>query len=202
MENLKSARSSLGYSQQKLASLIGVSRSTVAMWETGASQPDNDSIIRLSRLLNVSTDYLLGTSDDTSHPSSSGVKIPVLGDVRAGLPIEAVENIIDYEEISTEMARSGEYFALRVVGDSMEPRICEGDVVIVRKQPDLESGEVGIVLVNGDSATVKKVVKHADGISLIAYNAACYPPHFYTKKEIATLPVTIIGKVVELRAKF
>lgn len=200
MENLKSARSSLGYSQQKLASLIGVSRSTIAMWETGASQPDNDSIIRLSRLLNVSTDYLLGTSDD--HSPSSGVQIPVLGEVRAGLPIEAVENIIDYEEISAELARSGEYFALRVVGDSMEPRICEGDVVIVRKQPDLESGEVGIVLVNGDSATVKKVVKHADGISLIAYNAASYPPHFYTKKEITTLPVTIIGKVVELRGKF
>ena len=202
MENLKSARSSLGYSQQKLASLIGVSRSTVAMWETGASQPDNDSIIRLSRLLNVSTDYLLGTSGAPSRPASSGVQIPVLGDVRAGLPIEAVENIIDYEEISPEMARSGEYFALRVVGDSMEPRICEGDVVIVRKQPDLESGEVGIVLVNGDSATVKKVVKHDDGISLIAYNATCYPPHFYTKKEITTLPVTIVGKVVELRAKF
>lgn len=202
MENLKSARSALGYSQQKLASLMGVSRSTVAMWETGASQPDNDSIIRLSRLLDVSTDYLLGTSSAPSRPASSGVQIPVLGDVRAGLPIEAVENIIDYEEISAELARSGEFFALRIVGDSMEPRIREGDVVIVRKQPDLESGEVGIVLVNGDSATVKKVVKHEDGISLIAYNAAVYPPHFYTKKEITTLPVTIIGKVVELRAKF
>ena len=129
MENLKSARSALGYSQQKLASLMGVSRSTVAMWETGASQPDNDSIIRLSRLLDVSTDYLLGTSSAPSRPSSSGVQIPVLGDVRAGLPIEAVENIIDYEEISAELARSGEYFALRIVGDSMEPRIREGDVV-------------------------------------------------------------------------
>lgn len=202
MENLKKSRTAAGYSQQKLASLVGVSRSTIAMWETGASQPDNDSIIRLSNTLHVTTDYLLGTSNIPDWPFSSGVQIPVLGEVRAGLPIEAVENIIDYEEIDAELARGGEYFALRIVGDSMEPRIREGDVVIVRKQPDIESGEIGIVLVNGDSATVKKVVKHEDGISLIAYNTAAYPPHFYTKKEITTLPVTIIGKVVELRAKF
>lgn len=70
--------------------------------------------------------------------------------------MEAVENILDYEEISEDMARQGDYFALQIKGDSMEPRIKEGDVVIVRKQPDVESGEVAIVLVNGDEATIKK----------------------------------------------
>ena len=202
MEQLKMLRLSHKLTQQEVANILGVDRTTYVKYETGKSEPTFETLVRLADYFDVSTDYLLGTSSAPSRPASSGVQIPVLGDVRAGLPIEAIENIIDYEEISAELARSGEYFALRVVGDSMEPRIREGDVVIVRKQPDLESGEVGIVLVNGDSATVKKVVKHADGISLIAYNAAVYPPHFYTKKEITTLPVTIIGKVVELRAKF
>lgn len=197
MNRIRDLRKAAGFSQQQLASLLYVNQTAVSQWERGVTTPNSDTLLKLCEIFNTSTDDILGRST-----AFKGVKIPVLGEVRAGLPIEAVENIIDYEEISAELARSGEYFALRIVGDSMEPRIREGDVVIVRKQPDLESGEVGIVLVNGDSATVKKVVKHADGISLIAYNAASYPPHFYTKKEITTLPVTIIGKVVELRAKF
>lgn len=201
MEQLKKLRLSHKLTQKEVADLLGVDRTTYVKYETGKSEPTFETLRRLADYFEVTSDYLIGTVN-ACHPTSTGVQIPVLGEVRAGLPIEAVENIIDYEEIDAELARGGEYFALRIVGDSMEPRIREGDVVIVRKQPDIESGEIGIVLVNGDSATVKKVVKHEDGISLIAYNTAAYPPHFYTKKEISTLPVTIIGKVVELRAKF
>ena len=199
--SIRELRLASGISQKDLAKKLHIAPNSLSQYENGNRRIDSELAKRIADYFGVSLDTIYDY-EPSSRPSSKGVKIPVLGDVRAGLPIEAVENIIDYEEISTEMARSGEYFALRVVGDSMEPRICEGDVVIVRKQPDLESGEVGIVLVNGDSATVKKVVKHEDGISLIAYNAASYPPHFYTKKEITTLPVTIIVKVVELRAKF
>lgn len=127
MEQLKRLRLSHKLTQQEISSILGVDRTTYAKYETGKSEPTFDTLIRLAEYFNVSTDYLLGTIDTPSHPSSAGIQIPVLGDVRAGLPIEAVENIIDYEEISTEMARSGDYFALRVIGDSMEPRICEGD---------------------------------------------------------------------------
>ena len=93
-----------------------------------------------------------------------------------------------------------EYFGLQIKGDSMEPKISSGDIVIVRKQPDVESGEVAVVLVNGDDATVKKVKKSAAGITLIANNPA-YDPLFYSNEDIEKLPVVILGRVVELRAR-
>lgn len=199
MLNLKTARANKGLSQQKLADLIGVSRSTIAMWETGGSQPDNESLKKVSNVLQVTTDYLLG--NDNIEQSHKGVLVPILGQVIAGIPIDAVEDILGYEEISREMASQGEYFALQIKGNSMEPRMRQGDVVIVKKQSAVESGDIAVVLVNGDEATIKKFVIHDNGISLIANNEA-YSPMFYTKKEIEEKPVTVLGKVVELRAKF
>ena len=102
---------------------------------------------------------------------------------------------------SPEMARQGEFFALQVKGDSMEPKFSDGDVVIVRKQEDVDSGDIAIILVNGDEATIKKVQKFDGGINLVPTNSA-YPVLTYTNKEIEQLPVRVIGKVVELRAKF
>ncbi len=131
----------------------------------------------------------------------AGKRIPVYGDVAAGLPIEAMENIVDYEEIDEALAVTGDFFGLRVRGSSMEPRIREGDVVIVRKQSDAETGDTAIVMVNGDSATVKRIKKESSGISLIPNNPA-YDIKFYSAEEIDSLPVRIIGKVVELRGKF
>ena len=100
------------------------------------------------------------------------------------------------------MAQTGEFYALKVKGNSMEPRICEGDIVIVKVQPDVECGDIAVVIVNGDEATVKKISKSEEGITLIANNTAVYTPRFYTNKQIAELPVIISGKVVELRAQF
>jgi repressor LexA len=130
-----------------------------------------------------------------------GVWIPVLGNVAAGIPIEAVEDIIDYEEIDRTTAAGGDFFGLRLKGHSMEPRMREGDVVIVRKQSDADTGDVAVVMVNGQDATVKKIRKLADGICLLPLNPA-FEPMYYTAAEMASLPVTILGKVVELRAKF
>ena len=109
--------------------------------------------------------------------------------------------ILDYEEISQEMASQGEYFALSIKGNSMEPRIAEGDVVIVRKQHIVENGELAVVLVNGNDATVKKFYMNDHGVTLISTNPA-YAPFVYSKKDVEELPVQIVGKVVELRAKF
>lgn len=113
----------------------------------------------------------------------------------------ALENIIDYEEIPAAMATGGEFFALKIKGHSIEPRIFEGDIVIVRRQDGVDSGDTAIVLVNGDAATIKRVKKSRDGITLIANNFTVYEPRFYSNYEIETLPVRIIGKVVELRGK-
>lgn len=157
-------------------------------------------IALLSQILNVSPLAILGI-EPTENEKKKGVKIPVLGKVQAGVPIEAVEEIIDYEEITQDMASGGEYFGLCVNGDSMEPKFSNGDVVIVRKQSDADTGDIAIVLVNGSDATVKKIKKRPDGIMLVPTNPT-YEVMFYNNQDIERLPVRIIGKVVELRAKF
>ncbi len=177
---------------------MGFSKSTVSAWKKNSTTPDREILAKIARYFNVSIDYLVGKTD---LKKPKGVKIPVLGCVPAGIPIEAIEDIIDYEEITQEMATTGEFFALKIKGDSMEPRICDGDVVIVRRQPDVDSGQIAIVMVNGCNATCKRVMKYENGISLIPNNPA-YEPRFYTNAEIQSLPITIIGKVEELRGKF
>lgn len=204
MLRLKELRSSKKMNQQKLASILGVSRSAISMWEIEASQPDNEQLLKIASLFNVSVDFLLGR--DAAAPegppaSTGGVWVPVLGSVAAGTPIEAVQDIRDYEEISADMAGQGEHFGLVIKGDSMEPKISSGDVVIVRRQSDVENGQIAVVMVNGDEATVKRIKKRPEGLMLIPSNPA-YEPMFYSNCEIEELPVIIIGRVVELRAKF
>lgn len=201
MENLITARKRAGRTQQDVAEYLGISRQAYSNYENDKREPDYETLLRLGEYFDKSIDYLLGRSsyDGSTPPGPNWV--PVKGVVRAGIPIDAVEDIIDWEELTPAMVRSGSYLGLRIVGDSMEPRFREGDTVIVRVQPDLESGEVGVVLVNGDTATVKKVIKTETGIMLVALNPN-YEPRFYDNDEIITLPVRVLGKVVELRAKF
>ncbi len=196
MNVIKELRKNKGISQIELAKICSVHQTAISQWENGHTAPDMDSLLKLSDYFYVSVDYLLGKKNKTQKHL-----IPVLGYVKAGIPIEAVEEILDYEEITPEMANSGEHFGLRIFGDSMMPRFCPGDVVIVRKQPDITSGDIAVVLVNGSDATVKKVIRKNDSIMLVPLNSS-YEPIIYSQKEIETLPVTIIGKVVELRAKF
>lgn len=201
---LKKCRKDMSLSQKEFGQKIGVAESTVSLYESNKRFPDADTLKKISALFEVSLDYLLGNAPAKAvqqKPTGRGVRIPVLGRVVAGIPIEAVEEILDYEEITPELAASGEFFALKIRGHSMEPRMMEGDVVIVRRQDDVESGDVAIVLVNGNEATVKRVKKQEDGITLIATNTSVYEPHYYSNKEIEELPVRILGKVVELRGK-
>ena len=189
--------------QEALAALINVDRSSIGKYEgRSAVVPPADVLERIADVFNVSIDYLLGRQDRPDIlVSTGGVWIPVLGRVAAGIPIEAIEDVEDYEEISLDMAKTGEFFALKIQGDSMEPRIKTGDVVIVKQQPDCDNGDVAVVLVNGLDATVKRIKKSPEGIMLIPTNSA-YEPMFYSNEDVKKLPVRIIGKVVELRAKF
>lgn len=200
MNALRELRQKHHLSQTDIAKFLGVAQNTVSNWEKGNRQIDIETAKKLSEYFDCSLDYLLGNARYSSNGMAS-VRIPVLGYVKAGLPIEAVENIVDYEEIPEQTAKNGEYFGLSIKGDSMEPRMREGDVVIVRKQSGADSGDIVIALINGCEATVKKYIRHSDGISLVAYNTH-YDPMFFTKHDIETIPVSIIGKVVELRAKF
>lgn len=196
-EKLKNKRKDLGLTMLEVAQKVGVSEATVSRWESGdIANMRRDKIVLLANALNVPPSFIMD-----SESESNGLVIPVLGTVVAGIPLEAIEEIIDYEEITQEMANRGEHFALQIKGDSMEPKFSEGDVVIVRKQSDVDNGDIAVILVNGNEATVKKIKKRPDGIMLVPTNLN-YDVMFYNNDEIEKLPVSIIGKVVELRAKF
>ncbi|MGN0985713.1 MAG: S24 family peptidase [Candidatus Enterenecus sp.] len=299
MNRIKQLRQFLGYTQAKLAQLLHVSRSAVAMWETAGQDPDYETLKKLSQIFNAPPDFVMGRGifekwdlivkyydsvsseimfsipgtlelpffcgeknvrawldtrlyyepdelqlarwfdfaiqDITITPDGfnpggrpqakvsfcfteefaaliaaeerreamrkAPTRVPVLGDVAAGIPIEAITDIVDYEEIDAAMAASGEFFGLRIKGASMEPRMREGDVVIVRRQDSAETGDTVVVLVNGDNATVKKIKYGPDGISLIPTNPS-YDVQFYSAADVERLPVRVIGRVVELRAKY
>lgn len=207
---LRELRKGKGLSQEQVAKMIGISRPAYVNYEAGKSRPIR-KIDELAKLFDVSTDYLLGaipvhqafSTQRVVTDGEKGVKIPVFGAIACGIPIEAIDDIVDYEEIPAAMLRGGrEYFALQAKGDSMEPRISDGDIVIIEKRPEVESGQIAAVMVGMDEATIKKVMYRKDGMMLVALNAAAYEPHFYTVKEAAELPVRVIGRVVERRTKF
>lgn len=200
MNRIRLLRKMMNLSQGDLAKKMGVAQNTISNWENGNRKVDTESLKILAEIFGCSVDYILCNSD-LSAGKKSGIRIPVLGYVKAGIPIDRIEEIVDYEEITEEMASGGDFFGLRVKGDSMEPKISEGDVVIIRKQSDVLSGEIAIVCVGGNEVAVKKILKHENGVSLVSFNHA-YQPMFYTKDEVTSLPVIILGKVVELRAKF
>lgn len=201
--NINERRKQLNLTLKEIADYVGVSEATVSRWESGnIANMRRDRIAALAQILKVSPIDIMGVTDGDNYDDSiKSVQIPVLGRVKAGIPMTAIESIIDYEEISQEQARTGEFFGLQIKGDSMEPKISEGDVVIVRKQETVENGEIAVVLINGDDATVKKFYKTDAGIKLVSTNPT-YDPFFYTPDEVNALPVIVIGKVVELRAKF
>lgn len=200
MNKFKELRKAAGFSQSALAKMLNVHQTAISQWELGKSFPEIDTLKRMAEVYNVPIDFLVG-NENSAPRSTTGIWIPVLGQVAAGIPIEAIENIEDYEEIPRDMAAHGEHFALKIKGDSMEPRIREGDVVIVRQQEDCDDGDIAVVLVNGDEATIKRIKKSPDGLMLIPGNPK-YEPMFYSKADIARLPVKILGRVVELRGKF
>jgi repressor LexA len=202
--NLRRIASDKGVTQADIALATACSSATVSDWFNGKKYPRPNRMQRIADTLGVYISDLIKSDNEplsTLSTKKTGVLIPVLGRVQAGIPVEAVEEVLDYEEITPQMAATGEFFALRIRGQSMEPRMLDGDVVIVRQQNDINSGEVGVFLVNGDEATVKKARKQDDGILLIPYNSD-FDSMFYSNDAIEQLPVRVIGKVVELRGKF
>ncbi len=201
-QNIKKYRLQRKMTLEELSKEIGVSTQAIFKYENDiVTNIPLDRLEKLCIALKVKPQQLISWAEETTKNHINSVKIPVLGRVAAGLPAEAVEDIIDYEEIPESMARGGEYFGLSIKGDSMYPRILEGDVVIVRKQSTADSGDIVIALVNGDEGTCKQLYKYKDHIELKAFNPM-YKPLVYSNEDITSLPVSIIGKVVELRGKF
>ena len=200
-KRIKEKREYIGMTQEELATKLGYkNKSTIAKIETGANDIVQSKVIEFANALNTTVSYLMGWDTKVSSPSH-GVVINILGRVAAGIPLEAIEEIVDTEEITDNLARTGKFFGLRIKGDSMEPDIHDGDTVIVRQQNDAENDEIVIALVNGNDGVCKRLKKYQDSIALVSLNAK-YEPMYFNQKEIIDKPVRIIGKVVELRRKF
>ena len=200
---IKARRKELGITLEEICDYVGVSKATVQRWETGSiSNMRRDRIKKLSEILQLDPHQLIADSsgEETAVPQNAFVKRPVLGTVAAGVPITAQQDILGWEEVPSQWTQNDTLFGLKLKGDSMEPRMAQGDIVIVKKQSDVESGQIAIVMVDGE-ATCKKVAKHADGLVLISNNSK-YPPMIFTLKEMEEKNVVIIGRVIELRAKF
>jgi len=194
-DNLKRFRTSEGLSQAKLASRLSVSQQTVASWEVNRTSPAPETVVVIAEALGISPNQLLGQSNPKA------ISIPVLDAIPAGIPMEAIEDILNYEEVPPDWGRDGkEYFALKLKGDSMSPRYLPGDVVIFQKADDCESGDRCAVIINGEDATFKKVIKHSSGVVLQPLNAT-YEPIFYSNNDVADLPVRVIGVAKETRRK-
>ena len=199
VELVKKLTDEQNMSMSELSRRVGIAKSAISRYFNGTRELPLNKIGDFASVLHTTPDYLLGIEYEPQPPQ--GLKIPVLGTVAAGIPISAVEDILDYEEVPQSWENQGEFFALKIKGDSMEPRMESGDVVIVKQQPDANSGDTVIVLVNGDDATCKKLQKTDNGIMLVSTNPK-YPPIFYSLEDIQAKPVVILGKVVELRQKY
>lgn len=206
-DNIKYLRLKQGLTQDFIADKLGYkSYTTIQKWESGVSEPPVKKLRELASIFNIDMDDLASKdlkneNNNDSEQKRLGKTINVLGRVAAGIPINAITEIIDTEEISEDMAKTGDFFALQIQGDSMEPKISNGDVVIVRQQDDAETGDTVIALINGDDAVCKRLRKYKEGLELISTNPS-YAPLYFDEETIKNKPVKIIGKVVELRAKF
>lgn len=284
-DRLRALRQDMGLSQEEIAKKIGVSRPAYVNYEQGKSRPTR-KLEELSALFNVTSDYIMGLSDNPHGTPFGGqvdgqfltfgseltppaheiwdyiknetnidvkyfaeqtgidelnfekleqgmlvdyathkklvdaynairtmptlqkevnhahYKIPILGTVAAGEPLETVENILGYEYLDDRYEGDGyQYFALKIRGDSMTPTIMDGDVVIVRKQSTVDSGQLAIVLVDGENATAKQIDISPSGITVIGHNASVFAPRFVPNAEV-NARLQILGRVMEVRRRF
>jgi len=196
-------RKKAGWSQEELADKMNVTRQSVSKWEGAQSVPDLEKMIRLSKLFGVSTDYLLGcapapiTSAVAAADGPREFPIPIIGTVRAGFGAFAFEE--DYGEEYARVKDPGSYFYLLVKGDSMEPRISDGDLALVHRQPTLENGDLGVVIFGEGEGTLKKFIRRGNTIILQPFNNV-YAPQIIMGEDLEHL--YIAGKVVETRARW
>ena len=213
-EIIKKYRKENNLSLRAFASKCGLSYTYISMLEKNIDYrtgkpiaPTLDSVKYISNAMNIPIDDLLKMLDDEQEfklnediLSNNLNVIPILGTVKAGYDWLAEENVVDYITLKESIPNIKEYYALRITGDSMLPLLSEGDIVIVHDQDDVESGQTAVILINGDEATVKKVIKTNEGIEVHAMNPY-YPIKKFTYDEMNSVPVKIIGRVKEAKIK-
>jgi len=217
-----------GVSAYRVAKDTGVSTSTLSSWKKGKYIPKSDKLSKIAdyfevdveRFQSVKKKYTMKLdrslfmnalskameADSEFNAMLDSIdqmyQIPVVRRVAAGVPIDSQEELIGYEEISESMANDGTYFGLRIQGDSMEPTINNGDIIIVRQQDDAEDGDIIVALINGNDGCCKRLKKYEDGSIALMSDNASYKPMFFNGSEIDATPIRICGIVKELRRKF
>ena len=187
---------------------VKLNKSDLSQYVSGKTEPNQDKLAVLGMALDVSESWLMGFDvpmDRTvpvipggAYPYKPTRRIPILGRISAGLPLYAEQNIEGYTY--TELNGGAEYFALRVTGDSMNlARINEGDLLIVRVQPTVENGQIAVVMVGDEDATVKRFYREDHEISL--YPQSTNPDHKIQKYDLRKTTIKILGLVVEVKFK-
>lgn len=210
--NIKHLRNIKNISQQNLADKIGVDRSTISRIENGEIETTIDNAIKIADVLDVSLNDLVSKdlkfdNAEIINISEDIIKIPVYGIIKAGTPIEAQQDILEYVDIPKDWTKGGKtYYGLKISGDSMFPKYQTDDIVIFEQTNDMGivNGKDCAVMVNGFDATFKNVRLNPSGIQLIPLNmnnTDGYEPTFYDSEQIKNLPVKIIGIAREKRTR-
>lgn len=201
-EKIKELRKNKGILQKELADRLSVGKSTVAMWETNKREPDAETIAKIADILGVTTDMLLRDTVDTVTLPESNAQllpseyirmIPCFESASAGFGTDAQNRIIELIPIYiVNEQEAAETICIIVRGDSMHPRIEDGDIVQVHKQDTAETGDI-VVILDGDEAFVKRFIHGKNGVILESFNPA-YPPMKFTKEESNRLRIVGVVK--------
>lgn len=180
-DNIKWLRKQRGYSQEALARKMNIKQASVSLWESGKTTPDTKYLSEIANLFGVPIDFLFSNEERRELDSISIQRsaVPVIGEIACGTPITAEQNIEGYADLPDGVRAD---FALRCKGDSMVPTFEDGDLVLIRSQPDVEDGQIAAVNVACE-ATLKHVYHQANGVLLVADNPK-YPPILATDEII------------------
>ena len=204
--NIRTLREKKGLEQQELGDILNVPRSTLACWETNIRTPKLEQILKIAEFFKVNLDIIYANFDNATPVDldEQMIQIPVLGVIKAGVPIEAQQDILEYIEIPKRWTNGGKvFYGLSISGDSMFPKYNDKDIVIFEKVDDMSkvNNKDCAVMVNGDDATFKKILINENGITLVPYNTGFYDMVMYSKDDIINKPIKIIGVAREKRTK-
>lgn len=207
-ERLKILRKEKKLTQAQLGKILNISDAAINRYEKGLRQPDTITLNKIAEFFDVSVDYLLNRTVLEKNDLPEGlykidnfIKVPVLGEIRAGEPILASQNIIGFEYVAENVQNYGECFFLRVTGDSMNlSRISDGDLVLVRRQDTVENGDIAVVLVDRENATIKRFYKAGSIVTLMPHSTN--PEHQPIIIDCRKTNLKIIGKVIQAVIKF
>ena len=203
-ERLKELRLKKGATQEEVGKVINVTKPTIMKYEKGLVENlKRSSIEKLAKYFNVAPLYLMCLDENkTDYLGNPVTSIPILGMVKAGYDYLAQENWVGTIDVETSLVGNGnDYFALKIIGDSMSPVLIQDDIVVIKKQNDFENGDIVVAIVNGNEATIKKGKKTDSSITLQPLNPS-YDPLVFTYDEVKSIPVTIVGIVKQLKREF